>query len=134
MSEDKIERVRRGYEVFNRDGVDGMVGEFWAKDMVMDSTASDLPGAGVYHGLDELREFFSSLFSVWEYWEQEPTEIIEAGDRILVFAKIRARGTASGAAVDMEWAQLLTFQDGAVVRIENYTDRDKARDAAGLNK
>jgi ketosteroid isomerase-like protein len=133
MSDETVERVRRGYEVFNRVGIEGMVEEFWANDIVMDSTTADLPGAGVYNGLDELREFFSNLFSVWEYWEQEPTQILQAGDRILVFATVRARGAVSGAAAEMDWAQLLTLRNEKVVRIQNYTDRAKALEDAGLS-
>jgi ketosteroid isomerase-like protein len=34
----------------------------------------------------------------------------------------------------MDWAQLLTFRDDKVVRIENYTDRAKALEAAGLGE
>jgi ketosteroid isomerase-like protein len=132
MPEERIERVRRGYDVFNRDGVDGMAEEFWAPDIVMDSTTADLPGAGVYRGLDELREFFAGLFSVFESWKLEPTKILDAGDRVLVLAMVHARGATSGAAVEMEWAQLLTLQDEKVVRIENYTDREKALEVAGL--
>lgn len=134
MSEEMAERVRRGYEVFNRLGADGMVEEFWATDIVMDSTTAELPGASVYRGLEEVREFFASLFSVWEYWEMEPTKILEAGDRVLVFAIVRGRGKASGATAEMDWAQLLTLQDERVVRIENYTDREKALEAAGLSE
>ena len=130
--DERVDRVRRGYEVFNRDGVDGMVEEFWAQDIVMDSTTADLPGASVYRGLDEVREFFASLFSVWEYWTMEPTKIVLGEDRILVFAIVRGRGAASGATAEMDWAQLLTLQDEKVVRIENYTDREKALEAAGL--
>jgi ketosteroid isomerase-like protein len=132
MTEERVERVRHGYDVFNSRGVNGMVEEFWATNIVMDSTTADLPGAGVYRGLNEVREFFATLFSVWESWEIEPTKILEAGDRILVFATIHGRGATSGATVDMEWAQLLTLEDERVVRIENYTDRDKALQAAGL--
>lgn len=134
MTEERVDLVRRGYDVFNRRGVDGMVEEFWASDIVMDSTTADLPGAGVYRGLDELREFFATLFSVWERWEIEPTKVFDAADRILLFATIRGRGAASGAAVEMEWAQLLTLRDEKVVRIENYTDRAKALKAAGLSE
>ena len=132
--DERVERVRRGYDAFNRDGVDGMVKEFWAENIVMDSTTADLPGASVYRGLDEVREFFASLFAVWEYWTLEPTKIFDAGDRVLVFAVVRGRGAASGAPAEMDWAQLLTLHDEKVVRIENYTDREKALEAAGLSE
>lgn len=134
MAEERVERVRRGYDTFNRLGVDGMTEEFWAANLVMDSTTADLPGAGVYTGLDEVREFFAGLFSVWERWEIEPTRIFDAGDRVVVFAIVRGRGAASGAAAEMDWAQLLTLQDDKVVRIENYTDRAKALKAAGVSE
>ena len=134
MSEERVEFVRHGYDVFNRLGVDGLVEELWAADIVIDSTTSDLPGAGVYRGLDEVRDYFATSFSVWEHWEIEPTKILEAGDRVLLFAIFRGRGAASGVEVEMALTQLLTLRDEKVVRIENYTDREKALEAAGLSE
>ena len=36
--------------------------------------------------------------------------------------------------MDIEWAQIATFRDGKITRIDNYDDRDAALKAAGLSE
>jgi ketosteroid isomerase-like protein len=36
--------------------------------------------------------------------------------------------------MEMEWGQVLTVQDGKIVRVENYEDRGEALEAVGLSR
>jgi ketosteroid isomerase-like protein len=60
-------------------------------------------------------------------------EFIELGEgRILVLAKIRGRGRASGAPMEGDGANPWTFRDGKAVSIVAYANREHALRDAGL--
>ena len=59
-------------------------------------------------------------------------QIIDAGDQVVAVVHERATGRGSGLEVDQHLAQVLTIQDGRVVRIESFTDRADAVKALGL--
>ena len=44
------------------------------------------------------------------------------------------RGASSGAVAELELAQIATVRDGQIVRVDNYLDRQKALEAAGLSE
>jgi ketosteroid isomerase-like protein len=46
----------------------------------------------------------------------------------------RGLGSSSGAEVSVEFAQIFTLRAGKIVRIDNYLDRPKALEAAGLRE
>jgi ketosteroid isomerase-like protein len=64
----------------------------------------------------------------------EIEDIVEAGDRVLVTLHQRARGRGSAVEVEIDTSNVYTFRDGKVFRIELFTDREPALEAAGLTK
>jgi ketosteroid isomerase-like protein len=60
--------------------------------------------------------------------------VIDCGDRVVAVTRQRGRGSASGAGVELEYAQLIAFADGRIVRTEVYLDRERALEAAGLRE
>ena len=78
---------------------------------------------------------------VWRYWLDafedirfEPEELLDLGDRVLVAAKLRGRGSGSGVAVSQPMFQLVEFRHGFAVWQEDFNDRAKALEAAGLGE
>jgi ketosteroid isomerase-like protein len=95
-----------------------------------------IAGLGVYQGFDELRSFFDDWFSTFPFddWEQELDDVIDCGDEVVVaLTRQRGRGSASGVSVELQYAQVITFREGKIVRSVVYTDRDQALKAAGLS-
>jgi ketosteroid isomerase-like protein len=74
-----------------------------------------------------LKEFLGS----WEDFRTEGEEIIDAGPRVVVLHRIRARGRASGVEVDDQVGSVFTLRDAKVVRMVACS-RDEALEAAGL--
>ena len=71
----------------------------------------------------------------WGEFRFEIEEVIDFGDhRILVVGRIEGTGRASGAAFDGEWAAMLTFADGWIVKEEAFFDHAEALKAAGLSE
>jgi ketosteroid isomerase-like protein len=76
---------------------------------------------------------------LWRYWLEafsdirwEPEEILDLGDRFLVTARQSGTGSGSGVAVSAPVFQLFTLRDGLVLRQEDFRDRAKALEAAGV--
>jgi ketosteroid isomerase-like protein len=138
MSEENIEMVRRGYEAFNRGGVDAVISEgIWSPEIVWDATPTGIPGLGVYRGHEEVKSFFEDdWFKAFPFdeWEVEVDEVIDQGDQVISMCRQRGRGAVSGAGTELVLAQVGTFCDGQIVRVDNYLDRAKALDAAGLRE
>jgi ketosteroid isomerase-like protein len=90
------------------------------------------PEGDVRHGPQAVIEFFSD----WREQFDDPFiewELHELGtDRVLAIIHSRARGKASGARVEMRFAQLWTWGEDRFVRAVLYYDVTKARREAGL--
>jgi ketosteroid isomerase-like protein len=61
-------------------------------------------------------------------------EIIDAGDQVVVVAHHQGRGRASGVDVDTRFYEVYTLREGKVSRVDEYTDRTEALEAAGLSE
>ena len=65
----------------------------------------------------------------------DPDELIDLGnDRLLVIGHMKGSGRRSGAPFEIEWANLWTIAEGLVIRDEQFGDRSKALEAAGLSE
>ena len=76
---------------------------------------------------------------LWRYWldafediRWDPEEILDLGDKLLVTAQQRGHGSGSGVAVGERVFQLFVVRRGLVIRQEDFLDRSKALEAAGL--
>ena len=88
----------------------------------------------VFYGRD-------GYLKLWRYWldafeniRWDPEEILDLGDRFVVTAQQRGRGSGSGVAVSELVFQLFTVRRGLVVRQEDFLDRSEALEAAALRK
>ncbi|MEK6251883.1 MAG: nuclear transport factor 2 family protein [Actinomycetota bacterium] len=70
----------------------------------------------------------------FEEWEVEVDELIDNGDQVIAVSRQRGRGKTSKAAAELELAQIITLRNGEIVRTDNYLDRKKALEAAGLSE
>ena len=77
----------------------------------------------------------------WERWssafeELRVTfeEIIDAGDQVVVVAHHKGRGRGSGINVDARFYEVYTLREGKVSRVDEYTERAEALEAAGLRE
>ena len=117
-----VQMLRDGYAAYNRGDYDVIL------DLIDENVEwvppPSSPEPEPLHGRQAALDFMRpDLFS-----EQhaEPKEIIEEGDRILVAAHVRARGSGSGVEIDDTVFHLWFLKDGRVVRFEVHTERDEA--------
>jgi hypothetical protein len=89
----------------------------------------------VYYGMDGFLNVFREVLSAWESWVINPTEFIVVDEsRVLVITDIKARSRTHHVEIPVPGANLLTFREAKIARLENYLDRRPAFEAAGLRK
>jgi ketosteroid isomerase-like protein len=133
MSEENVEIVREGYERFLA------TGEF-VEDITTDDFAWDMsnfhgwPEQQVYEGVDGARAFLTAWLDAWDDWQMEIEALRDSGDKVVALVRQRGTSKAAGLPVEMSFAQVFTIRDGKQSRMEMYSDRDEALEAAGLSE
>jgi len=132
MSQENVEIVRRLYEQW----VDGDFSnrEPFAEELDFEIEGAIVPDPVRTCGIDGMAKAWREILGAWDNWRTGPIEeLIEVGDRIVVFSRIGGRGAQSGAVVDAPRAAVFTFRGGKIVRLF-LADRDKALEAVGLRE
>jgi hypothetical protein len=75
-----------------------------------------------YSGLLELRVFWDLRLGVWVDHHLELLELLANDDKVFCRYRQTATGKASGASVEVENGQVVTFRDGKVIRTDVYSD------------
>ncbi len=87
----------------------------------------------VYYGHDGYRRFWRQWLDAFADVRWDPEEMIDFGARTLVTTRQSGHGSGSGVAVSQPVFQVFTYRDGLVIRQEDFSDRSKALEAAGLS-
>ena len=104
-------------------------------ELVSDSRFVQLGFDDVYRGRGERIRFQERWTAEWGDFQFAPEELIDLGDgRVFIHGRTVGSGRASGAGFDSDWAAILTFSDGRVVREQFFFDRAVALEAAGLRE
>jgi uncharacterized protein len=75
-----------------------------------------------------LREWLSP----WRDWRCQAEDFVATGEFVVVLCRYTGRGKESGVEVDTQGAHLWTMRDGKAIRLEVFSTRQRALDAAGL--
>lgn len=131
MSQENVERIRAGFEAFNRTGE--IITDHLAPDFELHQASSIVDSAGVFSGPDAFHDMLQELHGAFEELRFDAEEFLEApGGEIVVLIHARGRGRGSGVEIDNHIAQVWTFRDDKAVRMVAYEERAKALEAAGL--
>jgi uncharacterized protein len=123
MGSENLEIVRRGYAAMDARDIDA-IEEISSADV--EWISDPRTGIGTLRGRDDVLRFFADQAEMFGEVEAELEETREAGDRVLVFLRIRGSGVASGAQFDIRIAHLWTLREGLLVRGQGFGDRDEA--------
>ena len=137
MSKEAVERIRRGYEAFNRGDLADAVKDLDPNiEWRIPFQLPDSPPDETYRGHDGVMHFWASWRAAFDDFSVEIEEIIDAGDRVVVLAGVRGRGAVSGADVETPtFPQVWTMgDDGRPIRVEMYRSRAEALEAAGVRE
>ena len=122
--------VRTGYAAFNDEHRLATL-EFWHEDGVYVNDARD-PDPGIHRGIEAVSRQQARWIEAYPDLRVEPLEIQTNGDRTFVWVRFSGHGATSGVPIDMELAHVVTYEEGRIRRIEEYSDRTEGLAAAGL--
>jgi len=95
--------------------------------------AVDAVESGEYTGLAEISAAWRTWLQAWDGFSVEAEEVIAGSDgRYVVMQLFRGKGKASGLESEERSAAVATIQDGLIVRMEGFWDRDAALQALGV--
>ncbi len=130
MSQENVEAVRARYGQFARGHFSRMADV--ADDFELVTTPEN-PDAGTYRGEAAIR-WLTAWVESFDGHTIEATEIIDAGDKVVLAILQRGRPRGSQTVVEGRWWQVLTFRGGVVARVETFQERAQALEAAGLEE
>ena len=138
MSQENVEVVR---EMFAAAGRAINLGTFDELYNLLDPDVEWIPInaalEGVrYCGHDGVRQWIEDMNRDWDLFEARPEQFRHLGeDRLLALGTWRARGRGSRVELDSQPAAwLLQLRGGKTIRMQTFTDRAKALEAAGLSE
>jgi ketosteroid isomerase-like protein len=104
-------------------------------DFVWDTTTfrGGLAGATCV-GVDEANKWLADWLGAFEAWSIDVEEVFDAGDQVVTVVRQHGEAKHHGPPVEMRFAQVWTFRDGLIVRMDMYADREEALEAAGLRE
>jgi ketosteroid isomerase-like protein len=133
MSEENVELVKRGVAALNRQDRESYLA-LLDSDSEWHPTGETVGQQRVYRGQEEIWEYVTSFWDQFDGLRIDLEGAIDAGDKVVVASRMRGRGKASGAVVDMRLATVFTVRDGLLLRAENFAEMDEALEAAGLEE
>jgi ketosteroid isomerase-like protein len=128
VASSNLEIVERGFEAFNREGIEGILPfihpEFEA------TTPPDLASEpDTYRGHDGVRRWFDSFYEVMDRIRWDAREFREVGDRVVVEFTLRARGKTTGLDFGQDAVMVWELRDGRAIRLSLYSTVEQALSA-----
>jgi ketosteroid isomerase-like protein len=116
MSEENVEIIRRVYDAAARRDAETVLALYDA-EVELDVSRLGLADLNVYHGHDGLRSLFREWNEIWGKIEYDYEELIDAGEHVVSVVTRHARGRASRAEVERQFALVWTLREAKVVRV-----------------
>jgi ketosteroid isomerase-like protein len=129
MSQENVERVRQSIEVVNR--THGPDVDFMGPDFEW-HTRADLPDPAVYRGPDGVARLLAEWYAAFDDLRVDLEEVIDAGDRVVTVLRLHGRIKDSGEEVEMTEAHVITMRNGRATLLREYTTKEEALQAEGL--
>ncbi len=128
MSQANVAVVRGMFEAFLRNDLEALT----AFDADVEWDGTNLPDGNISHGLEAVLNHLGRWAEIWETWEVELEDVIDAGgDRVIVFFRERGRSKA-GIDVNERHSELYALRDGKIVYRKGFADANEALVEAGL--
>ena len=131
MSEENVEIVRRGFEVWNTGDMDALR-ELYDPGIVW-RPAEGWPEPGPYVGREAVMRQLEQLRETWDTDSFELiSDFIDDGDRVAV--RFIWRGVGRGPESNIEGTGVYAVRNGRIFSIEFFWDHAEALEAAGLSE
>ena len=132
MSQENVEIVKEFTRLFEEGDRDSWR-QYFDPEVVWDTSASDMPSAGVFRGHEGVEGFFRDWLGTWRDHEVAHREYLDAGDSVVVVFRQRGTGRGSGVRIERDFFGVYDLRESKVVRYHMYESREAALEAAGLS-
>jgi ketosteroid isomerase-like protein len=112
--------------------LDRLFAEYYGEQVEVRMPADYPEGEQVLYGRQGMSRLLAMLRDSWTEWRFEAERFIDAGECVIVFIRVVARGGASGLATERDTAHVWAIRDGRLSSIQIYRDREDALKAVGL--
>ena len=108
--------------------------EYFDPKVVFDTSATEMPFAGVYHGHKGIERFFRDWLGTWKDYEIAHREYIDAGDAVVVVFRQSGTGRGSGVRTERDFLRLRTagIEGRAVPHVRVAPGSPRSRGAFGV--
>ncbi len=96
-------------------------------------TSDELPDAGDYRGSAAV-QFIRDWIASFDDLTISATEIVDAGDKVVIEIVQRGRPIGSDKSVEGRWWQTVAVREGQIAAVETFQRREQALEAAGLRE
>ena len=128
---DPVDMVREGMAAVTRRDIPA-VEALVSDDLVFESTFAGSEGR-TFHGPTAVRDYFEALDEAFEHLRVELVEVLgTAGPRVVITARVRGRGRASGMPMEHVYGQIYTVRGDEIAHIKSFMEPADALRAAGL--
>ena len=129
MSEANVAVVRGMWEAFLHNDFENSLAAF---DPEVEWDGTNLPDGKISRGHDAVLDHVTRWAEMWETWEVDLEDVIDAGDdRVVAFFRERGRSKA-GLDVNERHSELYVVRDGKIAYRKGFSDADEALVEAGL--
>ena len=90
------------------------------------STSDEVPNGGTTTGKQALIESWQRIPEYWSDFAVEPSEFIDAGDKVIVLGTQTGTAKDSGQSFESPYVHVTWFADGKLTRSQFHTDSAKA--------
>jgi ketosteroid isomerase-like protein len=117
-----LQTVRDAYAAFTRGDIQGVL-DVCADDIEWETPGpSQIPYAGIFHGKEDVAEFFRILAQTDDVEQFQPQRFFADGDMVIVLGRYAARVKSTGKSVTADWVHAFTMRGGKVARWREYLD------------
>jgi ketosteroid isomerase-like protein len=133
MTEENVERARRGYKALNAGFSDeGALEAFIAKAYDSETVLDMGVLGGTFRGHRGVQLFIEGQLAILEGLRAEPTAFIDAGEHVVVPFRLSGRAKNTQLPFQEDYIHVLTFRGDKVTRTRLFRSRAKALEAVGL--
>jgi ketosteroid isomerase-like protein len=134
VSQENVEIVRRGFTALARGGVDAAA-ELWHPKISWRAVENAPDDVGEMRGIAAARRYVEDWFDTFDEFTSEPEELIAVGDdQVVAVIHVSGRARVSGIRTETRYASVSTIRDGKVARVREYSTKDEALKAVGLEE
>lgn len=126
----EIQAIKDAYAALNRGDIDGFVKDF--DPQIVRVEFEGTPTGGTYRGIEAVITHVAQGRSTWAEGACEPTNLVVAGDKLVVSVHVRVRLKDRSDWIEGRVTDVFAWRDGKVIEFRSFADEQKALDWSGI--